>query len=133
MAYDALGAHARDELGITEMQRARPLIAAAASAGTFAVGTDLLLVIVLPASATWIAPSVVVASIASVAILGMLADRCKFCDRVCPRDDLGNHRDGTDVRRRSNFRSNGIAGSVRNSRSMGQLPDLARTVTLTSG
>lgn len=41
MAHDALGAHARDELGLAEMHRARPLQAAVTSAGTFAVGAAL--------------------------------------------------------------------------------------------
>jgi VIT1/CCC1 family predicted Fe2+/Mn2+ transporter len=45
MAHDALGAHARDELGITESQRARPVIAAVASASTFAVGAILPLLL----------------------------------------------------------------------------------------
>jgi len=52
-AHDALGAHARDELGITEALAARPVQAALASAATFAVGAalPLLLVLVLPNSA----------------------------------------------------------------------------------
>ncbi|MEY4055178.1 MAG: hypothetical protein RL519_513, partial [Pseudomonadota bacterium] len=41
MAHDALGAHARDELGLVEMHRARPLQAAITSAATFAVGAAL--------------------------------------------------------------------------------------------
>jgi VIT1/CCC1 family predicted Fe2+/Mn2+ transporter len=45
MAKDALGAHARDELGITETQTARPLQAAAASAASFAVGAAIPLVV----------------------------------------------------------------------------------------
>ena len=49
-AHDALGSHARDELGITESLRARPLQAALASAGAFAVGAviPLLAVVLLP-------------------------------------------------------------------------------------
>lgn len=52
-AHDALGAHARDELGITEALAARPVQAALASAATFAVGAalPLLLVLMLPNSA----------------------------------------------------------------------------------
>ncbi len=52
-AHDALGAHARDELGITEALAARPVQAALASAATFAVGAalPLLLVLLLPNSA----------------------------------------------------------------------------------
>ena len=45
MAHDALGAHARDELGITEVMSARPIQAAFASAGSFAVGAALPLVV----------------------------------------------------------------------------------------
>ena len=45
MAHDALGAHARDELGISDLQRARPVQAALASAATFAVGAALPLVV----------------------------------------------------------------------------------------
>ena len=53
MAKDALGAHARDELGISDTLSARPVQAALASAGTFAVGAamPLLLVLVVPRSA----------------------------------------------------------------------------------
>lgn len=49
-AHDALGAHARDELGLAEMHRARPLQAAAASAATFSIGAalPLLAAVVLP-------------------------------------------------------------------------------------
>src|SRR5215468_1315087 len=47
MAHDALGAHARDELGITEQMAARPLQAAVASAGTFAAGAALPLLVVI--------------------------------------------------------------------------------------
>ncbi len=45
MAYDALGAHARDELGISKTLRARPIQAALASAGSFAVGAALPLLV----------------------------------------------------------------------------------------
>ena len=47
MAHDALGAHARDELGISEITTARPVQAALASAGTFAVGALLPLAVAL--------------------------------------------------------------------------------------
>ncbi|HBN78314.1 MAG TPA: hypothetical protein DD473_21385, partial [Planctomycetaceae bacterium] len=46
MAHDALAAHARDELGISDMTTARPVQAALASAGTFAIGASLPLVTV---------------------------------------------------------------------------------------
>jgi VIT1/CCC1 family predicted Fe2+/Mn2+ transporter len=75
MAHDALGAHARDELGISEIQRARPVLAAFASAGTFAVGAALPLLVVILAPANTLAAFVVGTSLASLAILGALAAR----------------------------------------------------------
>jgi len=73
MAHDALGAHARDELGISEIQRARPVQAALASAATFAVGAGLPLLIVLLVPARMLTASVVGTSLACLAILGGLA------------------------------------------------------------
>jgi VIT1/CCC1 family predicted Fe2+/Mn2+ transporter len=75
MAHDALGAHARDELGISELQRARPVVAAAASAATFAVGASLPMLIVLLTPASALAAVVVVTSLACLAMLGALAAR----------------------------------------------------------
>ena len=73
MAHDALGAHARDELGITEQMTARPLQAAAASAATFAVGAalPLLVVIFAPLTNLWLIVSG--ASLVCLAVLGALA------------------------------------------------------------
>ncbi len=73
MAHDALGAHARDELGIVEAQRARPLLAAAASAGTFAVGAvvPVALALLVPRSA--LSPAIVGSALVTLAILGALA------------------------------------------------------------
>ncbi|MGA2333220.1 MAG: VIT1/CCC1 transporter family protein, partial [Syntrophales bacterium] len=59
MVHDALGAHARDELGISEIQHARPVLAAFASAGTFAIGAALPLMVVLLAPAKMFAVSIV--------------------------------------------------------------------------
>ena len=75
MAKDALGAHARDELGISEITSARPVQAAMTSAATFAVGaaTPLALVIVSPPSL--LIPVVSVGSLASLALLGFLGAR----------------------------------------------------------
>ncbi|MFN7644499.1 MAG: VIT family protein [Burkholderiales bacterium] len=73
MAHDALGAHARDELGITDMQRARPLQAALASAATFAVGAALPLVAALLAAPPALAPTVTAASLVCLAALGWIA------------------------------------------------------------
>ena len=75
MAKDALGAHARDELGISETLSARPVQAALASAGSFAVGAalPLLLVVLVPASAlVW---TVSGSSLVFLALLGSLAAR----------------------------------------------------------
>jgi VIT1/CCC1 family predicted Fe2+/Mn2+ transporter len=73
MASDALGAHARDELGLTEAQTARPLQAAFASAATFAVGAAVPI-----AAVTLVPPSVLVVSTISLVCLvalGALAAR----------------------------------------------------------
>jgi len=75
MAHDALGAHARDELGISEMQRAQPVLAAFASAGSFAVGALLPLAIAVFVPASALALVVVGTSLAFLAILGALAAR----------------------------------------------------------
>jgi VIT1/CCC1 family predicted Fe2+/Mn2+ transporter len=75
MQHDALGAHARDELGITETMAARPVQAALASAGSFAAGAALpvLLVFLLPVSAlTW---GVSGGSLLFLALLGLVAAR----------------------------------------------------------
>ena len=75
MVHDALGAHARDELGISEIQHARPVLAAFASAGTFAIGAALPLMVVLLAPAKMFAVSIVGTSLVFLAILGSLAAR----------------------------------------------------------
>lgn len=75
MAHDALGAHARDELGISDMQRARPVQAAFASAGTFSVGAMMPLLSVLAAPMSALTPTVTVTSLAFLAILGWIAAR----------------------------------------------------------
>ena len=69
MAHDALGAHARDELGLTEQMTARPLQAALASAGTFAVGAALPIITVVLAPAAH--ASIVVAAISLVCLAGL--------------------------------------------------------------
>ncbi len=75
MAHDALAAHARDELGITEQMTARPLQAAAASAATFAVGAALPLLVVLLTPVQRIPVIVSAASLFCLAALGALAAR----------------------------------------------------------
>lgn len=74
-AKDALAAHARDELGISEILTARPVQAALASAGTFAVGAALPLLLVLFVPASALAWSVSASSLFFLALLGSLAAR----------------------------------------------------------
>lgn len=73
MAHDALGAHARDELGISEITTARPLQAALASACSFALGAALPLSVVVFAPASMLIPFEVAASLLALAVLGALA------------------------------------------------------------
>ncbi|MGE5686601.1 MAG: VIT family protein [Gemmatimonadota bacterium] len=75
MAHDALGAHARDELGISAALRARPVQAALTSALTFAVGAALPLVIVLLVPERRLVPAVAGASLVCLGALGGLAAR----------------------------------------------------------
>lgn len=71
MNKDALGAHARDELGISEITTARPLQAAFASAVTFSVGAALPLLAVVAAPLGLVVPAVVVATLVSLTSLGI--------------------------------------------------------------
>jgi VIT1/CCC1 family predicted Fe2+/Mn2+ transporter len=73
MAHDALGAHARDELGISETVRARPIQAALASAASFAVGGALPLLVAAVVPSSMLIGLVSGSSLASLAILGGLA------------------------------------------------------------
>jgi VIT1/CCC1 family predicted Fe2+/Mn2+ transporter len=73
MAKDALGAHARDELGISEALAARPVQAALASAGTFTVGAALPLVVVFVVPAARLVWAVSGSSLFFLALLGALA------------------------------------------------------------
>jgi VIT1/CCC1 family predicted Fe2+/Mn2+ transporter len=75
MDYDALGAHARDELGITDTATARPVQAALASAATFSAGAALPLLAAAFVSGGWRVPAVTVVSLLALALLGMLGAR----------------------------------------------------------
>ena len=75
MAHDALGAHARDELGISDASTARPVQAALASAVTFSVGAALPLVIVLLVPLTTLMWAVSGSALLFLALLGALAAR----------------------------------------------------------
>src|SRR5262249_47141936 len=74
MAKDALSAHARDELGIVEQTKARPLQAALSSAGSFALGACLPLMAAFVGGRQNIA-IVVAASLVSLGVLGVLGAR----------------------------------------------------------
>jgi len=75
MAHDALGAHARDELGISEVHAARPVQAALASAGTFSVGAALPLIVAALAPTVRLIPLVALTSLVFLALLGGVAAR----------------------------------------------------------
>ena len=75
MAHDALGAHARDELGIFERARARPIQAAFSSGGTFTIGAALPLIVAWVAPEAQIIPLVAGLSLLFLAGLGSLAAR----------------------------------------------------------
>jgi VIT1/CCC1 family predicted Fe2+/Mn2+ transporter len=75
MQHDAIGAHARDELGISEILRARPIQAALASAASFAIGAAMPLLVTVVAPAAILIPLVSVVSLFSLAFLGGLAAR----------------------------------------------------------
>lgn len=75
MLHDAIGAHAQDELGISETLRARPIQAAFASAGSFAVGAAMPLLITAIAPAARLIPLVSGTSLVFLALLGGLAAR----------------------------------------------------------
>lgn len=72
-AHDALAAHARDELGFSDTLSARPVQAALASAGTFAVGAAMPLLTVVIVPGTYLIPIVAGTSLVFLALLGGLA------------------------------------------------------------
>ncbi len=73
MAHDALGAHARDELGLSDATAARPTQAALASAASFSVGAALPIAVVATASSAHLIPWVAVSSLVFLAGLGALS------------------------------------------------------------
>ena len=75
MAHDALGAHARDELGFSNTTSARPMQAALASAASFAIGAALPLAVTALAPAPSLLASVSVTSLAFLAVLGFVSAR----------------------------------------------------------
>jgi len=75
MAKDALGAHAREELGLSEATTARPIQAALTSAASFAVGAAMPLAMVLVAPSARLIPVVTIASLLFLALLGAVGAR----------------------------------------------------------
>jgi len=75
MEHDALGAHARDELGISEMSTARPVQAALTSAASFAAGAALPLLVVILAPPRLLVLATVVASLVFLVLLGVVSAR----------------------------------------------------------
>jgi VIT1/CCC1 family predicted Fe2+/Mn2+ transporter len=75
MSKDSLGAHARDELGISEMTTARPIQAALTSATTFSIGAALPLLMVVIAPRPWLIHAVSLASLIFLGLLGALGAR----------------------------------------------------------
>ena len=75
MAKDALGAHARDELGISEATAARPILAALASAAAFSIGAVMPLAMVLISPPSRLVAVVSVASLLFLAVLGAIGAR----------------------------------------------------------
>ena len=81
-AKDALGAHAQEELGITDMTTARPIQAALTSAATFSIGAAMPLAMVVIAPPSILIPLVVVASLAFLALLGGIGARAGGADMI---------------------------------------------------
>jgi vacuolar iron transporter family protein len=75
MAKDALGTHAHDELGISDITTARPVQAALASAASFSVGAAMPLLMVIVSPASTLVPIVSAASLAFLAFLGAIGAR----------------------------------------------------------
>jgi len=75
MVHDALGTHAREELGITKTLSARPIQAALSSAGAFTVGAVIPIIMVLISSPNILIATVTIASILFLIVLGSLAAR----------------------------------------------------------
>lgn len=82
MAHDALGAHSRDELGISDATAARPIQAALASAAAFAVGAILPLAVALVAPTTAVVGAVSASSLAFLGLLGVVGAKVGGADIV---------------------------------------------------
>jgi len=73
MAHDALGAHAQDELGLHDLQRANPLLAAMSSAFSFLVGGVIPVLIIWLAPTALLIPAIVVVTLLALLLLGWLS------------------------------------------------------------
>jgi VIT1/CCC1 family predicted Fe2+/Mn2+ transporter len=107
MARDALGAHARDELGNSEATTARPVQAALTSASTFAVGAALPLSMVLLMPRPALVAGVSITSLVFLGLLGAIGARAGGgeCRQGHPaRHLLGRVGDGVDCGHRSDLR-----------------------------
>ena len=107
MAKDALTAHARDELGISEITTARPVQAALTSAATFSVGAAMPLLMVVLSPAAIARPDRLRRSLGFLALLGAIGARAggrKYSARDSPSDILGRLGDGSNRRYRGSFR-----------------------------
>ena len=82
MAKDALGAHSRDELGISEVTAARPIQAALTSAATFAIGAAMPLLMVILSPQAYLVSAVSIASLLFLALLGAIGARAGGADVV---------------------------------------------------
>jgi VIT1/CCC1 family predicted Fe2+/Mn2+ transporter len=84
MTNDALAAHARDELGLSEISAARPVQAALASAATFSVGAAAPLALVTLSPLNWLLPVVALGSLGFLALLGVLGARAGGAEPLRP-------------------------------------------------
>jgi VIT1/CCC1 family predicted Fe2+/Mn2+ transporter len=84
MANDALAAHARDELGLSEISVARPIQAALASAATFSLGAAAPLILVVLSPLNWLLPVVALGSLVFLALLGILGARAGGAEPLKP-------------------------------------------------
>ncbi len=82
MASDAMGAHSRDELGISDANAARPVQAALASASAFAVGAALPLVVAVLAPGSIAIPTISIATLLFLVVLGVVGARAGGADPI---------------------------------------------------
>lgn len=81
-AYDAIGSHARDELGIIDSFKARPVQAAFASAGAFATGALLPLILVIVVPSNFLISSISLGSLFFLSLLGVTAAKVGGANKV---------------------------------------------------